>query len=232
MKKAIVLCSGGLDSVVTSYYAKKKFNYKDIFILFFDYKQKAYENEKKLSKKCAKNLKAKFIEIKVHELGKISNSLINKKGKIKKLKRKDLKDTKKESEKFYVPCRNSLFLVYSFAFAESLYLKEKKKFDIDIFVGFKNEGEESYPDTSERFVREIERLSKISCVKGFSIKAPLIKKDKEDIIKIGKKLGVDFKETHSCYIGNKKHCGSCLACKLRQEGFYWANVKDLTDYMK
>ena len=56
--------------------------------------------------------------------------------------------------------------------------------------------------------------------------------DKEEIISIGKKLGVDFKETTSCYIGKKEHCGFCLACRLRQEGFYWANIKDPTRYMK
>ena len=62
------------------------------------------------------------------------------------------------------------------------------------------------------------------------IKAPLIKKDKEDIILLGKKLRIDFRDTYSCYSGSNVHCGYCLACRLRQEGFFWANIPDPTKY--
>ena len=228
MKKAIILCSGGVDSVTTAYYVKKRLKYNEIVLLFFNYGQKSLEKERSYSKKCSKNIKAKFFEIKLDFLKEISTSLINKKGDVKKLTKKDLKDTKKESKKFYVPCRNTIFLVYSLAFAESMYIKKNKKFDI--FVGFKCEGQEAYADTTQKFVREINNLGKIVCLKNFKIKAPLIKKDKEDIILLGKKLGVNFKDTFSCYIKKTKHCGYCLACKLRQQGFYWANIKDPTAY--
>ena len=223
MRNAIVLCSGGLDSVVTSYYVKNKLNYNNMKILFFDYGQKSLNAERKCSKLTARNLKAEFIEIKLNFLSKISTSLINKEGKVKKIKIKDLKNSKEESKKFYVPCRNSIFLIYALSLAESLYVKGKEIYDI--FVGFKNEGKESYPDTTEYFVKEINKLSNF-CQKRFKIKAPLIKKDKEDIILLGKGLDVDFKQTHSCYISNKP-CGYCLACKLRQAGFYWAGQESL-----
>lgn len=230
-RNCIVLCSGGIDSVVTAHYAKKKLKYKNIIILFFDYGQKALRQERACSKRCAKNLNAKFIEIELKWLNDISSSLINKTGKITRLKIKDLKNTKKESQKWYVPCRNTIFLVHALALAESLFIKEKKIYDI--FVGFKCEGKEAYPDTTPEFVREINMISKISCAKPFRIIAPLIKKDKEDIIILGKRLNVDFKNTFSCYISKgKKHCGCCLACRLRQAGFYWANVKDETEYEK
>ncbi|MBI4116562.1 7-cyano-7-deazaguanine synthase [Candidatus Pacearchaeota archaeon] len=228
MKNAIVLCSGGIDSVTTANYVKKKLKYDSIIILFFDYGQKSIFMERKFSKKCAENLSSKFIEVNVEFLGKISTSLINKGGKIKKLSRKDLKNTKDESEKFYVPCRNAVFLVYALAIAESIFTRKKKKYDI--FVGFKQEGKESYPDTTKKFVNSMNNLSSVSCASDFKIIAPLIEMDKEDIIELGTKLGVSFKDTSSCYIGEKIHCGYCLACKLRQEGFYWANMKDPTKY--
>ena len=58
-----------------------------------------------------------------------------------------------------------------------------------------------------------------------------IKKDKEDIVRLGKKLGVKFEDTFSCYIGvGENHCGACLSCRLRQEGFYWAGIRDPTKY--
>jgi len=224
MNKAIVLCSGGIDSVTTAYYAKERLGYKKIIVLFFNYNQKSLERERECSKKCAKEIGAEFREIDLGWLGEISHSLINKKGKIKKLDRKELKNTKEESNKYYVPCRNTIFLVYALAMAESLYIKNKEKFDI--LTGFKNEGKESFPDTTPEFVKKMNELSKVS-TKGFRIIAPLIEKDKEDIILLGKSLGVDFRKTHSCYIKNK-HCGKCLACMLRKEGFYWADVKDTT----
>ncbi len=224
MKNAIILCSGGIDSVATSYYVKKKLKYDKLIILFFDYGQKSIFLERKFSKNCAKNLDAEFIEMNLKELGKISDSLINKKGKIKEIKKKNLKNTKKESEKFYVPCRNTVFLTYALALAEAKFIKEKKEYSI--FVGFKCEGEESYPDTTPEFVKKMNELSKIGCAKKFRIIAPMIKKDKEDIILLGEKLGVDFKKTVSCYVGKNKPCKKCLACKLREAGFYWAGVED------
>jgi 7-cyano-7-deazaguanine synthase len=226
MKNAIILCSGGLDSVVTAHYVKKKLNYKDIKIVFFNYNQKSLIPERKSAKRCAGELSAEFIEIGLKGLENIFKSL-NKKP--KKITRRGLKNSSKESKRMYFPCRNIIFLVYSLALAESLYIKTKKRYDL--FVGFKNEGREAYPDTTLEFVRQMNGLSKVGCYNNFQVKAPLIKKDKEDIIKIGMGLGVNLKDTFSCYSAiNGKHCGFCLACRLRQEGFYWANIKDSTDY--
>ena len=220
MKSAIVLCSGGLDSVTTAFYVKKRLSHEGVIILFFDYGQRALKKERECAKNCARELGCEFKEITLGELGKLSGSLINKKGKVKRLSRKDLKDTSKEEAKWYVPCRNLIFLSYAFAFADKLG-------DCDIFVGFKCEGKESFPDTTPKFVKKMNLL----CRKGVRIIAPLIKKDKEDIILLGRKLGVDFSKTFSCYApSGGRHCGVCLACRLRQEGFYWAGVEDGTEY--
>lgn len=228
MKNALVLCSGGLDSVTTAYFVKKKLRYDKIKILFFNYKQRNLDAERKCSMKCASDLGGEFLEIPLEWLGNISTSLLNSNEGAEKLKKENLKDTKKESDKWYVPCRNTLFLVHALALAESLKIKEKERYDI--FTGFKCEGKESYPDTTKEFVEEMNKLSSISCTEDISIIAPLIEKDKEDIVLLGKELGVDFRKTFSCYTGEKIHCGTCLACRLRQEGFYWANVKDETEY--
>ena len=228
MKNAIVLCSGGLDSSVTAYYVKKNLNYDNLIVLFFNYHQRTLNKERKASKTIAGKLKSEFKEIKLPELSNISTSLINKNTKTKKIKRKQLKDTHKESLKYYVPCRNTVFLIYALALAESMQIKNKEKWDI--FTGFKNEGKEAYPDTTPEFVKEMNRLRTISTsVKG-TITAPLIKEDKDEIILLGQKLGVKLEQTYSCYTSNSKHCGTCLACRLRQEAFYWANAKDKTKY--
>lgn len=230
MKNAIVLCSGGLDSVVTSYYVKYRLKYGLLTILFFNYGQRTLKQERKYSKKCAEDLSGKFIEINLPELNKISTSLINSDKKANKISRKQLKNTEKEHSNWYVPLRNGIFLVYALALAESIFIKNRER--NDIFIGFKNEGKEAYPDTTSEFIEVMNNLQKITINKDFKIIAPLIKKDKEDIILIGNKLKVNFRDTYSCYSGTKsgKHCGYCLACRLRQEGFYWAEMQDPTPY--
>jgi 7-cyano-7-deazaguanine synthase len=227
MTNAIVLCSGGIDSVTTVLYAKKKLRYDQITILFFNYGQKSLSAERKSSKACAKMVEGRFIEVELKFLKKVSTSLINIAGSGKRLKKSDLADTSKESKKFYVPCRNTIFLTHALALADSEFIKKKEV--CDILVGFKNEGRESYPDTTKKYVKLMIKLSKNACLREFRIIAPVINMDKEDIIKLGNKLGADYSKTHSCYIENT-HCGHCLACKLRQAGFYWANVSDPTKY--
>ena len=230
MKNAIVLCSGGLDSVTCAWHVKKDLGCSEMIILFFDYGQKSLEAERRFSEKCALDLNAEFVTIKLPELGDMSTSLINREGDVAKIKREDLKDSSVESEKFYVPARNTVFLSYALAMADSLHIKNKEAWDI--FVGFKNEGNESYPDTTKEFVDSLNDLAKIGFSHGFKVKAPFIEKDKEDIVLIGKELGVNFSDTFSCYVGSQMHCGVCLNCRLRQEGFRWANVEDPSEYAK
>ncbi len=228
MKNALILCSGGLDSVTTAYYVKNRLRYKNIKIIFFDYGQRNLIGEEKYSRQCASDIKSYFIKLQLDNLKDISTSLLNSNEKAKILKRGDLKNTKKESDKWYVPFRNALFLINVLALAESLYLKEKNKYDL--FVGFKCEGKESYPDTTKKFVKAINKISKIGNKNRFKILAPFIDKDKEDIVILAKSLGIDLRKTFSCYIGPEKHCGTCLSCLLRKEGFYWANIADPTEY--
>ena len=228
-KSAIILCSGGLDSVITANYAKNKLGYDRISILLFNYGQKSLVNERKFSKNCARNIKAEFKEIDIKDLGEMSTSLINKEGSARKMSKKDLKDTKRENEKWYVPCRNLVFLSYALAYAESLYIKDKIK--SEIFVGFKCEGKESYPDTTKKFIDKLNDVAKIGCSYPIKIKAPLIKMDKEDIVILGERLGVDFRKTFSCYLGKNKHCGECLSCQLRKAGFYWSGIADTSSYL-
>ena len=104
--------------------------------------------------------------------------MLNSKEKHKEISRKDLKDTKSEGKKWYVPARNLVFLSSALAFAEASEIRLGKKFDI--FVGFEEEGQEHYPDTTQKFVDSINKVSKESTKGKYKIRAPLIKKDKED----------------------------------------------------
>lgn len=209
---------------------KKKYPFSSLTLLFFNYRQRSVKQEKYCVKDCAEKLKAKFIEMSLPELGKLSTSMINNKKTMRKYR--SLSDTRKEHTLWYVPFRNTVFLSYAFAYAESLALKRRKKKFL-IVVGFKCEGKEPYPDTTIEYVKQMNALAKTAApTLDIRIKAPLIMKDKEDIILLGRKLGVDYEKTWSCYVGGEKRCGACLACRLRKAGFYWAGVEDPTRHVK
>ncbi len=219
MKTAIVLCSGGIDSVTVLYLANKK--YQKVIALFFDYGQPTLIAERKSVRHHVKILNVDFKEINIY-----FNIYPNKKNISKNITLKNLKNTKIESNKYYIPARNLVFLAYAISIAETL--KEKS----DIIVGFKNEGGEHYPDTSISFVKEMNKIAKIATKNKPRVIASLIKKDKEDIISLAIGLGVKLEDTFSCYTSKEIHCGVCLACRLRQDGFYWANIPDKTRYKR
>lgn len=227
-KHALILCSGGIDSTVTAHYVSKRKLYSRHTILFFDYGQHARLLERRCARACAKKLSMNFVEMKLPELGALSTSLINCSGPSRSVSQRDLKNLDNEHSAWYVPCRNTIFLSYALAYAEKRFLVRKEK--SDIFVGFKCEGKNSYPDTTEPYVTLMNRLAKESCAYPFSIKAPFIRSDKEDIISSGQKLGVDFTQTISCYRPSSRSCGRCMACSLRHAGFYWAGIEDPTSY--
>jgi 7-cyano-7-deazaguanine synthase len=214
MKSSIVLCSGGIDSVTTANYVKKKLKQNPI-ILFFNYQQPALKQERKSSKLCAKSLKSKFIELTLPCMGYSNNNFS---------RVSSLKNTKNISNKFYIPARNLIFLSHAISLAEKLKIK-------NIYTGFKHEGREFYPDTTKEFLDSLNKVANISTKVKPKATAPFINMDKEDIINLAIKLNINLKNTFSCYLPIKnKHCGKCLACKLRKAGFYWANQKDTTQY--
>ena len=229
MKNAIILCSGGLDSVVATYSIKDK--YSKLKFLFFDYGQRALKEEEFCVKKITKRLNAEFKKVKLSWLGEISTAMLNKIESFKETTDKDL-EKKEGLLTWWVPCRNSIFLINALAFAESEFIKNKERYDI--VIGLKNEGEAHFKDTTEKFIKKFQELSKDATNDGsYEILAPLIKMDKPEVIKLGKTLKVPFELTYSCYIESYKdlvHCGKCLNCMLRKKGFYWAGIDDPSFY--
>jgi len=236
-KNAIILLSGGIDSATAAYYIKKRIKPKKLIFLFFDYGQRALKEERFCVKKLAKLLKAELKIINLKWLGDISTSLVNIQKKVPKTKERDLKDVKqgqKEILRWWVPCRNSIFILAGLAHAESLFISEKEKYDI--YIGLKSEGRVHFKDTTSKFIKKVNTLAKEATHHGkYKILAPLIKYDKDEIVKLGEKLKVPWIYTYSCYIGTSEkgkpiHCGDCLNCKLRQKAFYWANIPDPSIY--
>lgn len=227
MENAILLCSGGLDSVVLAYYLKKIKNIENLTLLFLDYNQKSLEQELFCVKQTTQALNAELKIIKLPWLGEISTSLINKQS------NQDLENLKPEQEinAWYVPCRNSLFLVIALAIAESELIKNNQK--SNIYIGIKYEGELQFKDTTPEFLKQMNQTAKLATQNpDFEFIAPFLNKDKEELIQLSKQLKVPLQHTYSCYIGSDfkdnlpVHCGICAGCKSRIKAFKFSNEKD------
>lgn len=65
---------------------------------------------------------------------------------------------------------------------------------------------------------------------GIEISAPYTRISKADIARIGRRLGIDYSETWSCYKGGEKQCGKCGTCMERKEALREAGIEDTTEY--
>lgn len=131
----------------------------------------------------------------------------------------------------YVPARNTIFLSFALAWAETL--------EIDtIFIGVNALDYSGYPDCRPEYIAAYQRMANLATKTGvegkttLEIQTPLISMTKAQIIQKGTELGVDYALTLSCYDPDNqgKACGACDSCLLRRKGFEEAGVADATVY--
>lgn len=116
-----------------------------------------------------------------------------------------------------VPFRNGIMLSVACGLAESRGLKH---------VMLANHGGDHaiYPDCREGFVKAMSEAMKEGTYDGVTIIAPYTNITKNEIAVIGKKLGVDYDHTYSCYKGGEEHCGKCGTCVERLEALRYAGL--------
>ncbi|HET9732778.1 MAG TPA: 7-cyano-7-deazaguanine synthase QueC [Acidimicrobiales bacterium] len=127
----------------------------------------------------------------------------------------------------YVPARNTIFLSFALAWAETLGAS-------DIFIGVNALDYSGYPDCRPEYIEAFENMANLATKAGVDgtqhlhIHTPLIDLTKAQIIRRGLELGVDYALTHSCYDpdGDGRPCGTCDSCLLRKKGFAEAGVED------
>ncbi|NET71444.1 MAG: 7-cyano-7-deazaguanine synthase QueC [Sphaerospermopsis sp. SIO1G2] len=120
----------------------------------------------------------------------------------------------------YVPARNTIFLSFALAWAEVLQA-------CDLFIGVNAVDYSGYPDCRPAFIAAYEAMANqatayaVERKQRIRIHTPLIDKSKAEIIRLGRKLGVDYDMTISCYdpTPEGQPCGTCHACLLRAKGF-------------
>lgn len=220
-KKAIILLSGGLDSITVLAQAKKQ-GYL-CYALSFDYGQR-HNAELNAAIKIAQDYQVEEHKVINLGLGSIGGSaLTDDHIDVPNLPQEGIPVT-------YVPARNTVFLSFALGWAEVLGA-------YDIFIGVNAVDYSGYPDCRPAFIEAFQTLANLATkvgVEGAEIKihAPLIDLTKADIIKQGIGLGVEYNKTVSCYSADKegRACGVCDACRLRKTGFSDAKVADPTQY--
>jgi len=219
VKKAIVLLSGGLDSATTLYFARSQ-GYK-CFCLIFDYGQR-HRREIESAKKIARvsSCQAQVIKINLPWRGSSlldKNIIIPERENEKTRKRENIPST-------YVPARNIIFLSFALSYAEAIGAQA-------IFIGANAVDFSGYPDCRPEFYAAFNKVIAAGTKAGAEkrrtmILTPLINKSKAQIIRLGKKLGVPFELTWSCYQGARVPCGKCDSCYYRAKGFREAGIED------
>ncbi|RJO70836.1 7-cyano-7-deazaguanine synthase QueC [Nocardia panacis] len=127
----------------------------------------------------------------------------------------------------YVPARNTIFLSFALAWAETLGAS-------DIFLGVSAVDYSGYPDCRPEYLESFERMADLATRAGVEgeqrlrIHAPLIALSKAQTIQRGLELGVDYAMTHSCYDPDAegRACGGCDSCLLRGKGFTELGLTD------
>lgn len=127
----------------------------------------------------------------------------------------------------YVPARNTIFLSFALAWAETLDAS-------DVFIGVNALDYSGYPDCRPEYIAAYESMANLAIKAGVEgrqhlrIHTPLIDLTKAQIIQRGVELGVDYGLTHSCYDPDSdgRACGTCDSCLLRQKGFAEVGMED------
>lgn len=122
-----------------------------------------------------------------------------------------------------VPFRNGIMISAAAGLAENRGLKH-------ILIANHAGDHALYPDCRESFVKAISEAVKAGTYDGITVKAPYTLLSKTEIAIRGKRLGIDYATTYSCYRGLEKHCGCCGTCIERRQALKDANIVDNTEY--
>ena len=198
--KALVLYSGGLDSTILLHWAKTIY---DITAVSFDYGQRHKKELKYAIDNCLE-LDIPHIVIKLPFFKQFNSSLLG----TEEIPEGHYKD--KSMHSTVVPFRNGIMLSIAIGLAENLGIKR-------VLLASHAGDHAIYPDCREEFTYFMDKASRKGTYNKVRVISPFNKKTKKQIVKIGRKLNIDFDKTWSCYKGKNKPCGKCGTCVERKE---------------
>ena len=222
MPKAVCLLSGGLDSATCLLLARR--DGFACYALSFDYGQR-HKIELEAARRVAAAAGVDHHLVMKLGLDAIGGSALT--DQIDVPKSRTAEEMGNGIPVTYVPARNTIFLSYALAWAETLDCS-------DIFIGVNALDYSGYPDCRPEFIEAYERMANLATKAGVEgrtalrIHTPLLYRNKSQIVQLAARLGLDFGLTFSCYDpdANGRACGQCDACLLRRKGFEEAQIED------
>jgi len=218
---AVVLVSGGMDSLVSIAIAHKL--HTNLAFLHLNYRQNTEDKELQAFNKIAEhyNVTMKKI-IDISFLKQIGGSSLTDDS----LKVTDFQGDSEEIPTSYVPFRNTHIISMAVSWSEVIGAKK-------IYIGAVEEDSSGYPDCRPSYYKAMNKLIKEGTVAGdIEVITPVIDMKKEEIVKKAIELKAPLELSWSCYAKNDIACGVCDSCALRLRGFQKAGVEDPIEYEK
>lgn len=215
MKDSVIVVSGGMDSITLLYDKKEEI----ALAVTFDYGSKHNAKEIAWAKVHCGRLGIRHIVIKLDFMQKYFTSSLLEGG--DEIPEGHYADENMKST--VVPFRNGIMLSVAAGIAESNGLKK-------ILIANHGGDHTIYPDCRPEFIGAMDRAIANGTYEDVRIDAPYTNITKADIAKKGKRLGIDYSETWSCYKGGERHCGKCGTCIERKEAMALAGIDDRTEY--
>jgi 7-cyano-7-deazaguanine synthase len=222
--KAVILLSGGLDSSTVLYQAKA--DGCECYAISFDYQQR-HRRELESARAIALSAQVKVHQVVNFDLTQWGGSALTD-NQIELPIDRNLAEMSQNIPVTYVPARNTIFLSFALAYAETLGAQR-------IYIGVNALDYSGYPDCRLDYIQAMQEVFRLGTKQGregeaIKIFTPLIELKKTEIIQLGNKLGVPWTQTWSCYSGGETACGVCDSCRLRLAAFDELGLKDPVPY--
>ena len=215
MKDSVIIVSGGMDSTTLLYDRRDEI----ALAISFDYGSNHNAREIPYAEMHCKRLGIEHITIPLDFMHKyFRSSLLEGADAIPEghYAAENMKST-------VVPFRDGIMLAVAAGVAESRNLTK-------LLIANHGGDHTIYPDCRPEFISAMDSATNAGTYVGVRVVAPYTNITKGDIARIGKKLGIDYAETWSCYKGGEKHCGKCGTCVERKEALAYAGIEDTTEY--
>ena len=215
MKDSVIIVSGGMDSTTLLYDRRDEI----ALAISFDYGSNHNAREIPYAEMHCKRLGIEHITIPLDFMHKyFRSSLLEGADAIPEghYAAENMKST-------VVPFRNGIMLAVAAGVAESRNLTK-------LLIANHGGDHTIYPDCRPEFISAMDSATNAGTYVGVRVVAPYTNITKGDIARIGKKLGIDYAETWSCYKGGEKHCGKCGTCGERKKALASAGIEDTTEY--
>ena len=215
MKDSVIILSGGMDSVTLLYDYQERI----ALAITFDYGSNHNKREAACAALHCQRLGIEHIIIPLDFMARYFKSSLLEGAEA--IPEGDYNDENIHST--VVPFRNGIMLAIAAGLAESRELTR-------VMMANHFGDHVIYPDCSEEFVRHMSSAMTAGTYVCVQVLAPYTTISKTDIARIGKRLGIDYSLTYSCYKGGPRHCGRCATCRERMQALREAGIDDHTDY--